>query len=743
MDVARRVSLLVTAGLLGLAILLGWASARPAASANAVRRLSDANGYFDSTIVLARAARPRGDRGDQLAISLGYAERLRLGLGSPFKLVDEALGDPRLDDSASIKTAWGILGRLQRGDAYVIDPLVLEGLGPWSPDRQGASGAAHLGLIESAIRNARDPRAGELAVRLAYQIEAAKGTLSSSTFGIVTQVAALIRDREAAESDVRDLLADANQNHVAVMDLLHDRRAAHVFRVEQPLLMPTPRDLQMEAMAAVPSLVRALDTLERVSAHAAPNARAPNITMGPYFAARLTALGDDRPPVSQIAVTLSSQTRSSLHATNEESLAGEYDLAIYDARTDSAKRSLALALVSSAVATRALAQDTPWFPGDAGVTVGQISADFGLADVAFTRSVPTVWRPYYLTQLYSALSDMREVFPGLMLNGLRVRIGDEPLADSALAMHDPRSRTLQLSIAASGGTIAHEIAHDLDWQTSRTLFAGARGYSTDRAVRERKGPLARSLLGLAEARLLRPVNASAQQEAVGRPTELFARGTDWFVASTLAQQGRMNGFLSDIQDEVIAGYAAGAPTAVGTAGSQSLLNALEAMTYVPDSVRMGFEAQWADPANVDPTLLVRRALETPVPFHSGRTFRGLHSTMATAASLPSAPVRICLADDDPEMRERANLLMLAVDARARGIARRRAHYRPSMLGRAEWANSVLARAPWSTDEGERVVDGLRASIVNELTIALPDQGVLPVVPAIFRSSDASCSSIAR
>src|SRR5215831_13432090 len=237
MEVARRLSLLVTASLLGLAIMLGWVSARPAASANAVRRLSEGNSYFDSTIVLARAARPRGDRGNQLALTLGYAERLRLGLGSPFKLVDEALSDPRLDDSNSTKTAWGILGRLQRGDAYVIDPLVLEGLGPWSSDRQGASGAAHLGLIESTIRGASDPRAGELAVRLAYQIEAAKGTLSPSAFGIITQVAALIRDREAAESDLRDLLADANQNHVAVLDLLHDRRAEHAFRVEQPLLM--------------------------------------------------------------------------------------------------------------------------------------------------------------------------------------------------------------------------------------------------------------------------------------------------------------------------------------------------------------------------------------------------------------------------------------------------------------------------------------------------------------------------
>ena len=45
--------------------------------------------------------------------------------------------------------------------------------------------------------------------------------------------------------------------------------------------------------------------------------------------------------------------------------------------------------------------------------------------------------------------------------------------------------------------------------------------------------------------------------------------------------------------------------------------------------------------------------------------------------------------------------------------------------------------------GRRSVDGLRATIVPALTTALPGQGVLPVIPAIFRSSAVNCSSIAR
>ena len=85
--------------------------------------------------------------------------------------------------------------------------------------------------------------------------------------------------------------------------------------------------------------------------------------------------------------------------------------------------------------------------------------------------------------------------------------------------------------------------------------------------------------------------------------------------------------------------------------------------------------------------------------------------------------------------------MLAIDARARGVAMRRARYR-SPAARPSWASSVLGLPPFAADEGERVVDGLRSAIIAELTAAVPDQGVVPVVPAIFRSSAAICSTIA-
>lgn len=747
MDVVRRRSLLLTAALLGIALMLGSISSRAPASPNIGWQVAQATAYFDSTIVLARAARPQGTRGDELTLALGYLERLRVGLGSPFRLADEAMNDPRLDDTTQARVAWALVGRLRRGDAYVVDPTVLDGAGPWDADGRGATGAAHVALIEQAVRRASDPRAGELAVRLAYLVESAKGTLAMSTVSVAAQVAALVRDRHLAMADVRDLLTDANETHARALDLLEERRASYTFRVEQPPLAPLSAALQIEAMASVPALVRALDTLDRVAApldDEAASARASVI--GRYFAARLRVLGEQRPPVAQVAVTMHGRAHDPLVATNDETLtAAEASLAAVPA-TDSLRRASALALVSGAVAMRSLAQAERWFPGDDGPGAGDLTAEFGLAAVSFARTVPAAWRPYYLRELQSGLRDMQRVFPSLSVTGLHVRFGTDALRDSALAMHDPRSRTLQLSISTSGGTIAHELSHDLDWQAARRLFADGAGYSSDRAIRERRGPLAASLRGLAEARLLRPVNPEAVARPSDRPAELFARGADWFVATALAQQGRTNGFLSAIEDGLLPGYAAGAPTAIGLAGAGSLVSALEQITYVPDSVRTGFESQWADATSVDPALMIRRVLETPISWRAALNAGcwSLEPGCQTLSSLPRAPLPLCVADRSAESRARASLLMLAVDARAHGIALRRARFRllPSVT-RPDWANGMLGLPPWSRADGERVIDGLRSTIIAELATAKADQGAVPVVPAIFRSIDASCSAIAR
>jgi hypothetical protein len=733
MDVVRRFSLLATASLLALVALLGSVRTRPAMSDDAAGRLASATAYFDSTIVLARNATPRGPRGDALALGIAYLERARLGLGSPFRLVDQAIHDPRLETSMRQRVGWALLGRLRRGDTYVIDPTVLDGIGPWSSDGQGATGAAHVELIERAIHGASDPRAGELAVRLAYMIAASNGSISPTSVAIAAEVAALLRDKELSEGDLRALLSDAEQNGSDVMEMIVHRRAARTLRVEQPALAPLAEPLRVEAMNAVAALVRAIDTLNRLPEPRVPSAaRYP--LLGEQFGARAATLGARRPAIGQVTVSLRGQKAVPASTLNDETLAAAYST--FDAASDSARRAGALTVLSTAVAMRALAQEAPWFDGDTGPSATDITGEFGLAGITFARSVPESWRGYYVREMGNALRDMQQAFPAVSFQGLRIRFGTDPLPDSALAMHDPSTRTLQLSVFTSSGTLAHELSHDLDWQTARRLYADGGGYSTDRAVRDHRGPLAASVRGLGEARVVRSFTGMPSSPPSERPVEIFARSADWFVASMLALQGQSNGFLSAVEDPLLAGYAAGSPAAVGTVGVTSLLDAIEQMTYISDTARATFEAAWANPETLDPTILVRRVLEMPV------AWRFVWARPARATLPAPAQLTLCSLGNSDEAKARRHLISLAVDARAQGALLRRAKFYPASM-RNDWVNSVIGAAPWNTEIGDALVRSLRASVANDLSSSLSAQGVVPLVPAIFRSSDASCSVIDR
>ncbi len=350
---------------------------------------------------------------------------------------------------------------------------------------------------------------------------------------------------------------------------------------------------------------------------------------------------------------------------------------------------------------------------------------------------PREWRPFYLRELRDALRDMQLALPALRFNDLRVRFGAEALPDSALAMHDPRTRTLDLSIMTSGGTLAHELSHDLDWQTARRLFAvgwrlqyrprDARTARSARAVGARLG-------GGATAAPSRP--AVTSPPAADRPAELFARGADWFVATSLALQGRSNGFLTAVEDATLSGYAAGAPAAVGSAGVTSLIAAIEQMTYLPDTARAAFESQWADPKVIDPVVVVRRVLQAPVPLRGVLVGPRERNFIAPGHRDNYARPMV------RRSRSPASVCSRWRSTRAHAAWRRGA--RVSAPGaRGAWANGILGIAPWSPDDGQRVMNALSSAIAADVTTALGDQGVVPVVPAIFRSSAANCSSVSR
>ena len=86
---------------------------------DAGRVVARGRAYAQELIGRERGAEPLS-AGD--VVALGYLERLRLGLGSPFRLIDQALNDPRLDDATRRSTAQALLARTLDGHAYNVDP---------------------------------------------------------------------------------------------------------------------------------------------------------------------------------------------------------------------------------------------------------------------------------------------------------------------------------------------------------------------------------------------------------------------------------------------------------------------------------------------------------------------------------------------------------------------------------------------------------------------------------------------
>ena len=739
----RRFSLLLTASLLCVVSAFGWLRTRPEMSGDAAAHMRRAGAYYDSLVVLERAVVAPARVNPSNTVALGYLERLRLGLGNPFRLADYALSDPRLDDSTQTRVAWAVLARLRRGDAYVIDPAVANAF-----DSQ-SNGAAHLALIQRTIESARDPRVGELTVRLAYALAAGEQTITEQSDAVAAQVAALLRDRDLAQADLRDLLHAADVQHLDPLAELVRRRRARTLMVEQPPAEPLDAGLQSEGLAAVPALLDSIRALSREMPVALANASvASEPLLGAASSARLIAEGTAQPPEPPVAVTVRTH-RTQLTSTestpeierarsqfvsgsvNAETLAGEYDLLV--ASGDTARAPGALAVLAAATSLRAMAQEAPWFPGAPSPSVADLRAEFGLAGVSFDRDVRREWQSYYLRMIGTSIRDLQRVLSGFSVAGLRIAVAAGGLPDTILALHDPATRTIRMSIYSSSGTLAHELAHDLDWQAARSLYAGS-GYSTDRAVREQRGPLAASMRDLAAARVVRRGAAPTEE----RPAEVFARNVDWLVAVSLAREGRSDGYLSAVQDAALTGYTTVSPVAMIFGAAKPLVDAVEEMTYLPEPVRDGFLSQWADARSVDPYLLVRHILSVPLPRRRISLSPSLFDD--DPLSLTSSGPAMC-ADRgslSPELRSRQSLLDMSLDARALGLVRMRARWF-TLDNRPAWASSILGAPPFSPTTGDFVVRRVRANLVGQLDAARGGDQLRFATPSIFRPSVSTCS----
>jgi hypothetical protein len=431
------------------------------------------------------------------------------------------------------------------------------------------------------------------------------------------------------------------------------------------------------------------------------------VTMG-GFAGYVTA-GGLTPGSRAARATFTSRARS------EEELVAAYEqLRVTEAYAAEA----ALSLVTAAVAMRPYAQETTWFPGDPGPTVEELGRDYGFSAVDFDANVPRAWRPYYTRMLATVVTDLRRVFPSLDVTGLHVRFGQSPLKERALALHDPLTRTVYFPVETSAGAMAHELSHDLDWQAARKRYGSQNSYRTDRSMRQYRDGLAATLDRMAgsAASGRRDVRVSPGGD---RPTEAFARGVDWIVASWLANQGIMNGYLSAVQDEWLTGYASAAAPRRDTPQGDPTMTALREITGVSPRVVSWFEEEYGEARRPSLAEAVRRTLLAPLPrvdIRSGSSqgVDGWSTTMRALRSSPEASAgwscqlrAPALSRTDREVLRGA--METAAGSRVRGLTQRWGDY--AARSPAGWRLRSLGGAPWRPEVADSVSRELRDALL--------------------------------
>ena len=257
--------------------------------------------------------------------------------------------------------------------------------------------------------------------------------------------------------------------------------------------------------------------------------------------------------------------RFARRATDEERLAAEHALL---AAGGSAGGTVARAVLSAAVGMRPFAQERVWFPGFGGPSTRELEDRFGLAAVTFD-DVPPAWRPYYRRMLADALTDLQRVLPSLDLRGLSVHFGKSSSKAATLAVHDPRRHDLPPPATGAGRSLTRS---PTTWTGRSRCAASASAATTAPIAPPAPAPTARRIPAQADhgdAALPMPGDSVAPIHAQ-RPAEVFARSLDWFVVVAPAAEGRMNGYLSSVQDDLLTGYGTVLPPDVtGTAGSPS------------------------------------------------------------------------------------------------------------------------------------------------------------------------------
>jgi hypothetical protein len=715
------------------------------------------NSGASAAIAWIAAARQPSDVDAGTAIAAGYMERLRLGLGSPFRIAEMALADPRLETDTGARIAWAVLARTMDRQAYAIDPSVLDRIGTGPLGVRPGAGRYHLDLIEGAIRQSSDPRSGELAVRLGYALAAAEGAITPRGTELSTRVAALIRDRELAQRDAERLVQQAGESGIDALDLLTRWRADRQFLVEQPALTPISPDAELHAIELAPRLARVIHDLSQTGGGTDGTTVRPPVTLlGPAAALALRAAAEtlDAPPQTPIALAArlhrnellespwldgDEKTRREtflLRATSEERFVAEYALLTRRSAWDNGP---ALTALSAAIGFRTYAQEPVWFPGQDGPSTRELLERYGLASVTFDEEVRPAWRPYYRRMLDLAFNDLRTVLPSLDLRGLHVTFGDRARPDATLAMHDPRRRTLTLPPLTASGTLAHEIAHDLDWQIALRRYRVRGDYASDRAARSGSDRFARRVQVLAGAAIDAKSEPSSASDHARRPAEIFARSIDWFVAVSLAGQNRSNGYLSSVQDDILTGYGTVRPPDVTGNAGNALIAILDEVAPVYPRTREWYVHQYGLNRSLTPYELVRRMVEMEVPGEVGAA--GVTAPASAAARFAAIERArsdgfaaidqwLCRAPGatyQPRFEAaRRSLVLEAARARARGVALDLARSVAGKEGGLWVARRLFdSPGPWGADPDSTV-----AATLAEIVEWARQAGTAPMTSAV-------------
>ncbi|HEX6064011.1 MAG TPA: hypothetical protein VFZ04_07290, partial [Longimicrobiales bacterium] len=348
----------------------------------------------DTTFVL-------NDERDVAAIGAAYHERVRLGLGSPFRVIETAAHDARLALDVREQLLAELFERVIDGHTYQI--------GATLP-------LAHHRVIEHALTSTYDPRIAELAVNLAYETAATEQTVPPELQYAAASTIALMRDRALAQHDAKHVREVARTHDLPAHRLVPAMRAQRALLVEQPL-MPA---LNAEAQTAADKLARLLIGGVRQAARSPQPYVAPKVAseLERDVAERILSLqrAAERPPQSALIVAMRA-AQLPYTGRDEETFVAE--LALIGDRG-------ALAAQRAAIALRPFSQEAVHVQGHGHVPIPDAKVflgEFGIT-VRFGDEVPAAWRPHYAHTLYDALNDLRLAVPGITLKGLTIEIGE-------------------------------------------------------------------------------------------------------------------------------------------------------------------------------------------------------------------------------------------------------------------------------------------------------------------------------